>query len=294
MDTVIEPTPTEPTPAEPTPAESSDWRSQVSEEFRGDDNLNNITDVSDLAKNYLSLNRMMGSRIKIPGEGASDDDRAAFNSKLTEIPGVVRLPEEGDKQGFDELYAKLGRPETVDGYTYESPDMPRGSDESKVIADWFKAQAHESGASNQFVSKILGGLDQMMLSNQEAQQKSMDLAESDLHMEWGNDHARRMGAARGVVGEFGGDEAQKAIDDSGLGNNPHFNKMMSNIGLANLEDSAINAGLQGASETPAEIQENIHEAERHPSYLNAKDPMHDSQVEKVVKLRGKLIASRVA
>jgi len=281
---------TEGTTPDPTPTEPIDWKLQVNEEFRGDTGLNEIKSVSDLAKGYLSGQRMLGDRIKIPGETASDEDRAAFNTKLTEIPGVLRIPEEGDEEGFRDLYSKLGRPESADKYTYKTENLPEGLESSSVIEDWFKKSAFESGASNEMVSKIMGEWNEMLVTQHNVKQEDMNVAEAALHKDWGNDYARRMGAGRALVTKYGNDQVDEAIEASGLGNNPYFNKMMSDIGMSNLEDSAINAGLQSASETPPEIQEKINEGMSHPAYMNPKDPQHKDIVAKVFKLRQQLSA----
>jgi len=275
---------------EATTETTSEWNSGISEDFRNDPGLDGVSNINDLAKGYLSSQRMLGGRIKIPTEESTPEARTEFNNKLLEIPGVVRIPEEGDEAGRSEFFAKLGRPETHEQYTYKTGELPEGLEGNKEMTEWFLKSAHQEGLPDTAVKNILGQWDQMLSDQHTQKMAAMGEAEASMKKEWGNDYGRRMGAARALLGEHGSDELVELIESSGLGNNPYMTKFLSNVALLTLEDSAIDTGMATASETPAEVNEQLAMAMSNPAYSNSKDPMHKIQVDKVLKLQQKIVA----
>ncbi len=76
------------------------WRETLPEDIRDDKVIQETKDITSMAKRLVDANK--------------------FISKS------VRLPDDGDTSGMDELYNKLGRPETVEGYDVKRPDLPEG------------------------------------------------------------------------------------------------------------------------------------------------------------------------
>jgi len=267
----------------------NNWRDSINEEYRGDPGLADIKDVDSLAKGYLSSQRMLGGRIKIPNENSTPEDVTAFNSKLMEVPGVLRIPEDGDVQGTNELYAKLGRPETHDLYTYKPPEeMPQGLESNSDITDWFKKVGHENGLSDKAVTAIMGGWDQIIINQHNEKTQAMESASVEMEKEWGAAYTERLGAARGILTEHGSPELEEILETSGLGNNPYFTRFLSKLGMLTLEDSAIQGGIAQASQTNDEIREEINSLMMNPAYTNSQDLMHKQMVDKVSKLNKKL------
>ena len=84
---------------------ASDWRTSIPEEIRGHKSLEHIQDVGALAKSYVNAQSMIGAdKVAIPGKHATDED-------------------------WGEVYRRLGRPDTPDGYELNN-EMPEGAQSS--------------------------------------------------------------------------------------------------------------------------------------------------------------------
>ena len=71
--------------------ETTDWKSGLSEDIRADKSLENIKDISGLAKSYIHAQKMVGAdKIPVPNKYATEDD-------------------------WNAVYEKLGRPKSADG-----------------------------------------------------------------------------------------------------------------------------------------------------------------------------------
>lgn len=82
-----------------------------------------LNDPAAIAKAAYEQEKMLGNRIAIPGDDATDEERNAF-------------------------YAKLGRPETPEGYELKVPEnLPENLPYDGERADRFKAEAHKLGLS---------------------------------------------------------------------------------------------------------------------------------------------------
>ena len=89
------------------------WMESLPEDLRGDETLKSIPDLSAMAKMLVSGQKMIGAdKIIIPGNESTDED-------------------------WGEVFKKLGRPETGEGYELAKPeDIPEGMDwnEEAVVA----------------------------------------------------------------------------------------------------------------------------------------------------------------
>ena len=72
------------------------WKETISEEFRNDPNISKFTEIDALAKSYINATRMIGQdKVAVPNENSTDDQ-------------------------WNEVYGKLGRPESPDKYKLET------------------------------------------------------------------------------------------------------------------------------------------------------------------------------
>jgi len=89
------------------------WKDSLPEEIRHEKSLDMVTDLPGAMKQLVNAQKMIGKdKIVIPGEGASQEEKDAFQ-------------------------IALGRPETKDGYTVEIPDDLKdvfGVEESQEMA----------------------------------------------------------------------------------------------------------------------------------------------------------------
>jgi uncharacterized protein YoaH (UPF0181 family) len=160
----------EPTVLE-TPAEvaqggsGNDFLQMVPEELREHPSLSPIKDVENLARSYVNAQRLIGAdKIPVPVNPTDED--------------------------LDNIYNRLGRPESVDGY--------------EIAVD--------------------GNIVSEMTTEAETQQRSQ--TEMALRKEWGDDFDARIEDAGKIAQQFGGGELleMKLADGTKVGNHPDFIK----------------------------------------------------------------------
>lgn len=261
-----------------------DWKSQVSEEYR--ESVNDFKDLDGLVKSYNSAQSMLGNSIRIPGEDASEEARAEFYEKLSQVPGVARLPDMDNPEAVNQFYQSLGRPETAEGYKFE---LPEGVELDGEALGNFRDLAHSIGLTNEQANKLA----EFEASRYQAYEQNLSdsrvEAENTLKQEWGNDYESRLTGAKEVINMYK-DKYPEAIQDlvqGPAGNNPAFLNMLSEL-YGSLKESGTITPQQGVNYgvTPEEAKEKINEIYEntaHP-YHNDNDPNHRQAVEKMAKL----------
>ena len=107
---------------------SADWREALPEDLRDHQALRNISDVPTLAKTMIHAQSMVGAeKIPVPGKWATDDD-------------------------WNQVYAKLGRPEAADMYEFETGEVELDQD----FVNTFREVAHKAGLSNRQAQELAG------------------------------------------------------------------------------------------------------------------------------------------
>ena len=189
---------------------SEDWRSMIPEEIRDHKSLAHFTDVGAMAKSYVNAQSMIGAdKLAIPGKHATDED-------------------------WGEVYRKLGRPETPDGYELAN-EMPEGIEQSDDMLSWFKGAAHEAGLTPSQAQKLLGGYNQFLgtqVGADEGQiQQMRETAEVELKKEYGAAYSDRITNGNAAMQEFGSAELSEIqlADGRLLGDHPGIIKMMVNV-----------------------------------------------------------------
>ena len=250
-------------------AEVSDWRSQLPDDLRDHQSLQNISDVGALAKTMIHAQSMVGAeKIPVPGKWATDDD-------------------------WDQVYTKLGRPTEADGYEFEFGDTPL---DDEFVGE-FKKTALGAGLSNRQAQKLVGwymDIAKNSPANPEQQQQQVEVAklqaEADLKKEYGAAFDDRIALGDNLLDEFGAEglDELKLADGTPLLNHPLFVKTI--VSAANyIQESVSEDKLIGDKKsnalTPAEADEKIQELMREDGpYWDGKHPMHESYVKQVLAL----------
>lgn len=231
--------------------DEADWKESLPEDIRSDASLAAIQDVPSLAKSYIHAQSLVGAdKIALPGKEATEEDWAG-------------------------VFTKLGRPETIAGYELKKPDnLPEGLNYDETMLTGFKETAHKLGL---LPSQVDGLHDWWNKANVEgftastnAQKEATTAAETALKQEYGNAYDQKLATAQTALKEFGGDELVKFMDESGLGNNPQFIKLMATVGEGMLEDGLKGNGQHSGAITPADAQVKIAEI-----MTDKKSPYHD-------------------
>ena len=191
-------------------AVDTSWQSRyLSEDLRENDTLGKFEDVGSLGKSYLELQKMVGSRIKVPTDESSEDE-------------------------VNDFYSKAGRPDSPDKYTI---NLPEGIDYDNELVGQFYEVAYKNGLSNkqaQSAIEFYNHINADMSINQESQmQQSRVDSEASLKKEWGiGDYNKNLALSKKAFKRFADDDLKEFVDKTGMSNNVAMIRFLYKIGNA--------------------------------------------------------------
>lgn len=252
------------TTEQPTVAKS--WKEAISEEFRDDPNIAKFTELDALAKSYINATRMIGQdKVAVPNQNSTDDQ-------------------------WNEVYDKLGRPESPDKYKLEINSESTQIDEGAIKS--FAENAHQLGLNNKQAQGILEYYKNSMEGT--AQQARIDTetaqanAEAELRKEWGRSYDENIKKAGAVAKANMSPEIldMQLKDGTRLGDHPTIIKGFANIANLMSEDKMIGTGEDNQTsgrDLDSEISSLVND--RDGPYWNKSHPDHDKIVQQVFTLR---------
>lgn len=207
---------------------------------------NRYTTPAKMASALYEANRELSQRVKMPGEDATDEDRAKFAK-------AMGVPESVDD------YA-IAAPEGVDAETFEAYQEP-----IKNIV----AEMHQAGANQQVVNAMLQKYFEFETAAQaevgRADKQYLEQAEADLRKEWGAGYEENMAFANDFLTSTPELAQMELKDGMLLGSHPAFVKRMAEMGrLTNEGQLRFGvSGQAGAADIQAEydqLSRDIHTA----------------------------------
>ena len=263
-------TPTTETPKQETqieqPVVAKSWKEAIPEELRNDPNISKFTELEALAKSYVNATRMIGQdKVAVPNNNSTEDQ-------------------------WNEVYDKLGRPESADKYKLEVKSDVVPLDESAIKQ--FAENAHQLGLNNKQAQGILEFYKNSMESS--AQQSKIDTetaqanAEQELRKEWGSNYEANIKKAGSVAKANMNPEIldMELKDGTRLGDHPAIIKGFANIANILSEDKLVSTESENVSQGTdyeAEISKIVND--RDGPYWNKSHPDHDKVVQQVFTLR---------
>ena len=227
----------------------------IPEELREHPSLSPIKDVGNLARSYVNAQRLIGSD-KVP------------------------LPKNPTEEDLDNIYSRLGTPETPAGYEVAAD----GNLITEEIATQYADIAHSLRLTPQQAQGVLdyykSSVEQSSEGlHQQAEQQAEQTA-LELQREWGSAFEAKVTAAKDIVDQFGGgDLLQMKLDDGTLvGNHPAFIKAFAAMGdfknTVTSEDT-VSDNARTSNFTPAMAQQEVDAImnDKTHSYWNRKDPI---------------------
>lgn len=263
-----------------------DWKSELPDSLQQDPTIQNTKDVTGLAQQLVDSQAMIGRSVRMPGPDASEEARTAFYDDLVKVPGVVRLPADDDKDGWDAFHSKLGRPESPEEYKVARPEgtkLPDGFE--KPYLDTL----HAIGASQRQVDTFMSQLyEQAGAVNQQTDAAMADF-KSAMTEKYGAgldqylDLADRAAASLGI---------SDVIEEHGLNTDVQFANAMVTLGRileeggSALEDLQLDSSGSQYELTPDEANARINEIQNnkeHP-YHDKRKPGHKEAVAEFLRL----------
>ena len=242
------------------------WKSSISEEFRNDPNIEKFTEIDALAKSYINATRMIGQdKVAVPNKNSTEDQ-------------------------WNEVYSKLGRPETADKYALNIESEAVAMDENAIKS--FAEQSHKLGLNNTQAQGILEFYKNNMESNM--QRATVDTetaqaqAETELRAEWGKEFDSNVSKASALAKANMNPEILdlQMQDGTRIGDHPEIIKgfakiasMLSEDKLVSTESESVNSIKDLQSEISAITNDTT------GPYWNNKHPDHAKMVQQVYTLR---------
>lgn len=257
-----------------------DWKAQLPEDLQNDPTLKDVKDVPTLAKMATDSQKELGRRIRIPGEDASDDAKQEFYQKLQDVPGVTRIPDADDEEGWEKLLSDLGKPKDPDGYKLEV----EGLDEKSI--EQIKADAHAAGMTTKQAEAFAKQQAERQSKAKEQRDEQMRKYREQLKREWGEAYPKMERAAQEGLKEYGTEELVDLLNEQGILDDPRVVKAFAKIGESLGEDTDRGTGGPEGGITPDQAQDQINEImnnKDHP-YHDRRKPGHQDAVAKVYKL----------
>jgi len=248
------------------PTVSNSWKETISEEFRNDPNISKFTEIDALAKSYINATRMIGQdKVAVPNENSTDDQ-------------------------WNEVYGKLGRPESPDKYKLEVQSEIASLDENAIKQ--FAENAHQLGLNNKQAQGILeyyknsmeGSVQQARVDTETAQAN----AEQELRKEWGRSYDENIKRAGAIAKANMSEDIlnMELKDGTRIADHPSVIKGFANIANLMSEDKLISTeseGMDQSTDYQAEISKLVND--RDGPYWNKSHPDHDKIVQQVFTLR---------
>ena len=244
----------------------STWKDSISEEFRKDPNIEKFTEIDALAKSYINATKMIGQdKVSVPTNNSTEE-------------------------AWNEVYDKLGRPESAEKYSLDAKSKVVSLDDNAVKQ--FAETSHKLGLNN----KQAQGLLEFYKTNMEgtAQQAKIDTetaqaqAEQALRSEWGREFDTKVKQAGSLAKANIKPEVLDMTLSNGtrLGDHPEIIKGFAKIAGMMAEDKIVSTeseSVQSNQNIQYEIDSIVND--KASPYWNKGHPNHDKQVQQVYTLR---------
>jgi len=188
-------------------AASPEERAWLSADYREDARLSKFANADDLAKSYIGAESLISKSIRIPGQDASDKQRAEFYAKLEEVPGVSRIPTDPqDQEGWDKYYNRMGRPASSDEYSVQDPNI--------------QSLHHSIGLSESQSARLQRAEAERTTASNDAANAQAVASGDALNAEWGEGAQRNFTNIKLAAMQFGGESLINELNTNpAIGNN---------------------------------------------------------------------------
>ena len=263
----------------------SEWNENLSEDLKGDKGLADFKDLNGLAKAYLDTKADVGRSLRVPGEDASDEVKAAFNTSLMEkVPGLARIPgEDTSDDDRNSFYSQMGKPKEATGYT-----QPEGlPDNLKDGMNALAKVAHENNFTQAQFKKVAENLVNDSKVATEATETGFTDEQNKLKLDWGSSLEAKSQSILELAKQTGAPESiVNAITNKQLDMNTM--KWMDGL-VESLSGEGGQMNFQGDKGhegriTPDEANLQIEEIMTRKEYFDPASPLQAGLMKKVVEL----------
>lgn len=263
MEELNAPVTTDTAPTEtPTETPTENWYDSLPDEYKSNPNVTKYNSQEDFLNGHINLTKKIGEK------------------------GLTKPETDED---WNNAYAFLGKPETIEGYEYTpNEELPDEIQLNEQMATSFKEVAHKIGLNPNQYEKLMDSYmvmnEQGFKARQEQEQANLLASEKQLKETWGQAFDQNIEMARNMVKKYdNGGKLTKLLETplngSPLGNNPILLNMLANVAKTTMEDG----GLVGRG-APVSLDDEIAELRAHPAYNDPSNTFHKQIVKKVTQL----------
>ena len=244
--------------------QETNFKDLIPEGFKEEKALDNFNNMEDFVKSYLHAQKLVGAdKIPVPNKHATEED-------------------------WNEVFKRLGAPDTPDGYKYNIKDQELDQTQVKE----FNKAAHQLGLLPKQAEGLIKFYNEMngnnAASEEEAAAQAQLQTETELKKEYGPQFAKRLDQAKKLaVNSLGSEFLENTYlkDGSRLGDNIKVIKAFSELADKLSEDEIIK-GDGSEYMTAKDIEKEINELTQEGSaYWIKTHPNHNKAVQEVLKLR---------
>lgn len=260
----------------------------LNEEYADNETINRYEDVNALAKGLLDGKATISRSIRVPGEDASDEDKASFNSSLLEkAPNLMLKPNFDEPEQSKEFFRTLGMPSAAEEYEAPKIEAPEGVEVNAAQMEAFKAIAHSAGLTKAQYTNVVTAFMKGQVDSASVKVDEHKVAMKALAEEWGMATDSRTSAAVLAAKASGAPDNIIAAVEAGNAP-PAMVKWLHSIG-EQIGDETTNFARKEAlkgSMAPEEAQYQLSEImnNKDHAYNNPGDPGNRAAIKRVVEL----------
>ena len=212
-----------------------------------------------------------GTAIKLPGEGATDEEWGKF-------------------------YDRLGRPASSNDYGL-SKDIPEGLDFNEEFYNEFTKEIYTAGLSKKQATQIYNWYNNKSaemakdidVKIQASYKKSVDDAVASLKKEWGTDYQQNLDSAVAMANKFLSPATKQYLNATKLGNNPllikDFYNLSKQVSGAQMRGDGPSGNISSLAELEAKMATNL----RAPDYTTNRQLQQENKdiANKIAQLQSK-------
>ncbi len=214
------------------------------------------------------------------GIGAMVESHEELRSFVGEREKILRIPDDGDKEGWQKAHIRLGMPEKAEDYKLNVADDSSLKGETDLINS-FKAYAHQSGMPQTGFDSVVNFYEAAMESGEKEYKRQMDEAQEAIRgrFDTEDEYNKYTQKALGFAEQFKLDDNRSVadvIEDRGLAHDPEILDMLSKLADSTSEDALPRTKISGS---PVTREDKIKEITNNPAFTNALHPGHHKLME---------------
>lgn len=218
---------------------------------------NGYKDVSSMVESHQELQSFVGQREKI-----------------------LRIPDEGDTEGWAKANIRLGMPEKAEDYKLNIADNSSLKGETDLINS-FKTYAHQGGMPQKGFDSVVNFYEAAMESGEKEYKRQMDEAQEAIRgrFDTEDEYNKYTQKALGFAEQFKLDNDRSVadvIEDRGLAHDPEILEMLSKLADSTSEDALPRSEASGS---PVSRADKITAITNNPAFTDAFHPGHNKLME---------------